>query len=197
MIIRSDIVLAIVASFQLLWTTEALAGRDEVMERVNLEAFSIVPPSGPAWKARTWPAQFEAGRLLDGNLRHTFALNAREYPPSPEPVESLQGLLLAIQAATEKESRNPARFTLTNYEVVESTRLALDCVEYRKRWDDNEGLKAHGTKLIMVAHGLICIHPQDRYRLIEVSYSYRSTTGSLTTAQEHEGVRFIESVQAR
>lgn len=196
MIIRNDIVLATVISLQLLWAPEALAGRDEATERIDLEAFSILPPDGPAWQTRTRTAQFEAARLLDGNPIHTFALNAREYPPSPAPIESLQELLRAIQAATEKESRNPARFMLTSYEVTESTRLALECVEYRKRWNDNEVPIAHGTKLIMVAHGLICIHPQERHRLIEVSYSYRSATGTLTTEQEHEGVRFLESVRA-
>jgi len=196
-IIRSHIVLAIIVPLQFLYTAEALAGRDEAIERIHLEAFSILPPGGTEWQARSQPAQFEAGRLLDGNPLHTFVLKAKEYPPSPAPVDSLHELLLAVQAAAEKESRKPGRFKLTSHEVVEATRLALECVEYRKRWNDQAAPNAQGTKLLMGAHGLICIHPQARHRLIEVSYSYRSATGSLTTEQEHEGVRFLESVRAR
>lgn len=196
MVTGSCIALAIGISISLLWTAEALASRDESMARVELEAFSVVAPSGPDWQARKRPSQFEAARLLGGDTQHTFILNAREYPPAPDSVDSVEKLQAAIEASAEKEARSQARFELKSYEVIRATRIALDCVEYRKRWIDQEAPKANERESIMVAHGLVCIHPQQRNRLIEISYSHRSSNESLPAKREQEGTRFLESLRA-
>lgn len=196
-ITRSHIALAIAASVSLLWAAESLAGRDEAVAPGELEAFSVLPPVGLEWQVRVHRGQFEAARSIGANALHTFILQAREYPPAPAPVESVQELALAVQAAAEKESRSPARYELTSQEAVEATRVALECVEYRKRWNDHGAPKTQGVKLIMSVHGLICIHPQERHRLIEVSYSHRSADGLLPAALEREGERFLGSLRPR
>jgi len=175
----------------------AFAAEDMAATRVELKAFSILPPFGADWRSQIGAGRLEAGRSLDGIPQHTIILIAEEYPLAPEPVASVAVLLDAFRAAAANEPRMAGRYELVSHSETTTDRLGMACVEYEKRWNDHGGHATQGQHLIMASHGLVCVHPRSARRVIEVSYSHRSATGMVPPEAVREGKRFLESLKPR
>jgi hypothetical protein len=123
-------------------------------------------------------------------------LQAREYPLSPEPVDSLMTLLDAIQRKRYKEKLIKGRFELKTHSESITNRLGFGCVEYEMTMLDNGGSATQYSKLVINVHSLICVHPESPRRIIEINYSSRNATGEIPLAAQQEGDSFINSLQA-
>ncbi len=162
--------------------------------RINLEAFSVEHPSDPSWRSRHSPGRVVLGRVLDNNL-HTFSLEAREYPPASVPVGNIYEVLGGYRYAVEKEAMNKGRFEITHHFERISLKRSMECIEYHKSWKDHGDEATSFNELTMVAHGLLCVHPDARERLIEVSYSVRNDSGIVPGDAQTEGSAFLASVR--
>jgi hypothetical protein len=61
---------------------------------------------------------------------------------------------------------------------------------------DYGGISTLNKKLLMVAHGFICIPPDLSDHLIEINYSSRNLSGNIPQELTNEGEAFINSLQA-
>lgn len=97
----------------------------------------------------------------------------------------------------EKEARTSERFELMSHSEQVIKQLGMECVKYHKFWKDRGAPATQYAKLVTVAQGLVCIHPESRKHLVEISYSTRNDLGVVPDEAKHEGERFIESLQAQ
>ena len=172
------------------------AAQEPTDKEYKLEAFSVTLPTNVVWRRiKSEPNQLEIGHSL-GNSIYTFTLSAREYPLLPEPVASVSDLLVYIRNAAEKETKAKGRYQMTSHSETITNRLGFECVEFQKSWIDHGAAIIKDKELVMLANGLICIHPESAYRLIEISYSSRNNSGTVPLEIKNEGESFVNSLRA-
>jgi len=164
--------------------------------KYKLESFVVELPTTSGWEDQSEPNYLNLGRTL-GNPLYTFTLSARQYPLMPEAVASVSDLQVFVTKAAEKEAQTLGRYQLTTHSENQTSRLGMECVEYQKSWIDHGGEITQYKRLHMMASGLICIHPESAYRLIEISYSIRNSSGLVPEEIKKEGEIFINSLKAR
>jgi hypothetical protein len=162
----------------------------------ELQAFVVRLPLNPEWLKKHSFNQINLGCSIDGSPLHTFSLTAREYPVAPEQINSVVTLLKHTVNAYNNEALKEGRYKLTSHSETTTNRLGINCVEYNKSWVDYGGISTLNKKLLMVAHGSICIHPDSSDRLIEINYSSRNLSGNIPQELINEGEAFINSLQA-
>jgi hypothetical protein len=186
-----------IAMVTLLGSTASFAVEKIAQRQVDLRWFKVLAPVSSVWQCEQTSDQlFMAGRTLGGNPFYTLVLQAEEYPPAPTPVTSGQELLNGVQAAAEKEAKQPGRYEMVEHTESVVMQSDITCVKYQKRWIDHGGQATQHKELKMGASGLVCVHPKAPTHLIEVSYSYRSDRYLLPLEVEREGRAFIKSLRA-
>jgi hypothetical protein len=173
------------------------ASSGEEANNPPLISFTVETPTTDMWQKQSNSKHLLYGKSI-GDEYSTFTIEAREYPVSPEPIESISSLLILLQTIFDKRmnNQNSGRNEMISHseEIVKVNNL--DCVKYQRRWVDHGGIATNNKELIMLATGYICIHPEFKNQLIEVNYSSRNSSGILTSEIKTEGERFINSIRA-
>ncbi|WP_028582191.1 hypothetical protein [Desulfogranum japonicum] len=118
-------------------------------DNLSLEAFTVDPPVSEKWQNQSKPKHLLYGCSI-GDRYSTFTLEAREYPISPEPIDSISSLYSQIQNLEQKriKTQNNGRYEMTSHSEEILKINNLKCVKYQKRWIDHGDTATQNTELI-------------------------------------------------
>lgn len=172
-------------------------------QRFQLPGFSVLPPTGPHWCAKSdssivvFSKNLFGGRALQSmppqeEVAHTFVATAYVAAvdgPRPGDAAALQTFIERwvgygrpgdMQSGIWRISNKPktgaesSRFTVVRFEAVEDTSLGATCVRYSADSEERGNPQAHGSIFVIEeGENYACLHPSSPDQLIMIGYSER------------------------
>lgn len=161
--------------------------------RISSLGFSFIPPPGTHWLEKYGESSmnyFKKTNPTNGTLfTSATELHTQQGYPTPEVFKEFI-----------KNKRNPnevpPRYTnaITSY-TLESG-IAPFCVRYHEQYEDRGAKNLYGRDfLIVLNHGLICLHPDNPKVGVDIYYSYRYPPNDKDEGFIHEGEEFVNSLK--
>jgi YVTN family beta-propeller protein len=189
-------------------TAPAAAGAHPVgdpAQRFELEGFSVLPPSGPAWfvlSPTSSPAGVQYSALAlekrPGGERsgQSVIASASTWDLG---AEASDGAPAAFQARVEQELAGVAARRAPGGRVIASSVAPLrdagqDCLEYDWQAEGPPASGSAGVEFLLRAHGQLCRHPRWPRYAIEVGYVQRHPRNELPAEVAGELRPFLTSL---
>ncbi len=161
--------------------------------RISTLGFSFIPPPGTNWVEEFGEHSIKYIKKMepiDGTLFGTVTeLQTQQTFPTPDALK---------QYITNKRKPNttPPRYANTKTSYSLEPRIAPFCVRYQEQFEDwGANNLSRRSFLIVVNHGLICLHPENPKVLVDILYSYRCPPANKDKRLISEGEEFINSLK--
>ena len=161
--------------------------------RISSLGFSFIPPPGAHWLEKYGESSIKYLKKIDPTNGTLFTsateLHTQQRYPTPDAFKE-------YIRNKRKPNEVPSRYTnpLTSY-ALESG-IAPFCVRYHEQYEDRGAKNLNGRDfLIVLNHGLICLHPDNPKVGVDIYYSYRYPPNVKDEGLIHEGEEFVNSLK--
>jgi hypothetical protein len=177
--------------------------RFDITQRVRLEGFSFLPPSGPNWFVRRTTEGSRTDVLFTKVLRSGPAslpdkagtiLVAAFALPLADPVPVTQRPAALAQLQQREQADVTGRFTSVDFRTDIRSNPAQHCYGVEGVVEDRGVPQFQGSVFLFMRQGFKCFHPS-RALLLGIEYSQRVPKGQPFLAVETEVSRVLTSIE--
>jgi hypothetical protein len=161
--------------------------------RISSLGFSFIPPPGTNWLEEFGENQItyiKKMEPIDGTLFGTVTeLQTQQTFPTPDALKH-------YITNKRKSNTTPPRYANTKTSYSLQPGIAPFCVRYLEQFEDWGAKNLYGRSfLVIMNHGLICLHPDNPKVLVDIYFSYRYPPDNKDKKLISEGEELINSLK--
>lgn len=162
-------------------------------ERVAVGGFSVLAPTGSDWDRRILDDELVIHRLLEQAWSQKLVLDLKVLHAFEEPVHPYD-LLAMVRMMASTADRGDRLEVLDHAEKL-IRHEGMDCADFQVVMTENAPVGSPPGFAYVMGRGMICAHPSDRRRVVDVEYVVRNLDGRLLAVDQQAGNAFVESIR--
>lgn len=165
-------------------------------ERIHLNGFSIIPPSGRGWVRKDDPNKLENvfevkfGKMTGDSI---YILHAELFDSGGIALQNTNEMIAYLKT-TPRMQPNPRQKRL-KFTITADMTLGNGCVRFDDDSEDTQDPARPDLVFEIDSHGYFCVHPKAQGVFAVVEYTRTTPKGTPHAGETAEGENFIKSLQ--